>query len=112
MCERVCVSVHWHSLEGTDMWTFQHGEHFKFILSTHILMPSEDHEMMGLKVDTASQRERERERERWRQGGVCSDPYKTGSVPCSVCRWLCCFLPMWWPNLYQKSHAPSHLLTD
>ena len=59
--ERVCVSMHWHSVEGTDTWTFQHSGHFKFIPSTHILMPSEDHEVKGLKVDTASQREREME---------------------------------------------------
>ena len=71
-------------------------------------MTSEDHELMGLKVDIASQRERKMETGRC----VCSDPYKTGSVPCSVCRWLCCFPPMLWPNLYQKSHAPSHLLTN
>ena len=62
VCMSVCVSVHWHSMEGPDMWTFQHSGHFKFIPSTHILMPSEDHEVIGLKVNTASQRERDGDR--------------------------------------------------
>ena len=60
-----------------------------------------------------STRDRETEpRARARKSGVCGGAYKTDSGPCSVCRWRCCCLPMWWPNLDQKSHAPSHLLTN
>ena len=102
VCERA-LAQYWRAwyVDVPTQWTLQ-----VYSIYTH------SHAIWGPWSDRAKSEYCQPERERWRQGGVCSDPYKTGSVPCSVCRWLCCFLPMWWPNLYQKSHAPSHLLTN
>ena len=57
----MCMFIHWHSMEWTDMWICQHSAHFKFLLSTHthtcmcVLMPSEGFKPTGLKVDIAIQ---------------------------------------------------------
>ena len=57
-CACACV-YHWHSMKWTDTWICQHTVYFRFIPSTHshthththTLIPFEDLELTGLKVD-------------------------------------------------------------